>query len=141
MTAIPVNQIGYTMSYTDTTTRTTYSQNTGYALYTMQLSPAGSVWWVSGQITMQSTATISQTYAGIFPTAAATGTTYSGNYTPCFGNYYNGQTYPANINQYINSNGVYVVDSAKTFVNLGFFYSSGGTVKTTAIYLQATRIA
>ena len=141
MTAIPINTIGYTISYTDTTTRTNYTANTGNVLYQMQLLPVGSVWWVSGQTTMQSTASITTMYFGVYPTAAATGTAYTGNYQPCFNQTYTPIAYPANQNWYLNSAGVYVVETNKTWVNMSMYPATSGTLKTTAIYLQATRIA
>ena len=140
MTAPTVNQIGYTISYTDTTLRT-WPTNAQYTVYTSaQLTPVGSVWWVNASIILKSTASITGIFYGLFPSTAATGTSYVGQYSPPFTQVWSPNVYPANWNYNLNSFGVYVVDS-KGFMNIGVSSATTGTTTTSHIYFQATRIA
>ena len=92
----------------------------------------------SAKVLLKSVLTI---FYGLFPSAAAaTRTSYIGQYSPPFTQVWSPNTYPANWNYNLNSFGVYVVDS-KGFMNIGVSSATTGTTTTSHIYFQATRIA
>ena len=133
-----LNQIGY-ITDSNSIEVITINSNVGKTLSTIKLDPIGSIWEVRSQVILKSTQPITELYFGIFTTDNQTGTIYNKNYNPCFTQVFSSTSYPANTNWNLNSSGIYSVD--KNYINIGAYITSNGSITTSSIYLQATRIA